>query len=253
MDELEISGKRYISSRRAGKEHKYHPDYIGQLVRAGKVAGQKIGRAWYVEVQSLSQYLSQDLVSRGPMEKSAESVAIPTAVKVEEKEHIVIVEELGEPIPVVEEAEAIDIIIKKVEPEQLFEEEKIIEEPVHHFVPIRQIQEEKIPKRPGGLTYMTDDTPLFPAIKKHTAPMTTFPIRKEQIHAYPEAVVDRVIPPVVVKPQRIQGVSSVRQLGFVFLIGVIALFLTMGLSYALSSVFSLAGSNLTSSINYSLK
>ena len=42
MDELEISGKRYISSRRAAQEYKYHADYIGQLVRAKKVAGQKV-------------------------------------------------------------------------------------------------------------------------------------------------------------------------------------------------------------------
>ncbi len=41
MDELEISGKRYISTRLAAKEHKYHADYIGQLIRAKKILGQK--------------------------------------------------------------------------------------------------------------------------------------------------------------------------------------------------------------------
>ncbi len=60
MDELEISGKRYLSSKRAAKEHKYHADYIGQLIRAGKVVGTKVGRAWYVEAVSLDEYLANE-------------------------------------------------------------------------------------------------------------------------------------------------------------------------------------------------
>jgi len=67
MDELEISGRRYISSRRAAEEHKYHADYIGQLVRGGKVAGQKVGRAWYVDAESLTEYLGKEAPPRGPM------------------------------------------------------------------------------------------------------------------------------------------------------------------------------------------
>src|SRR3989344_1229379 len=70
MDELEISGKRFISSRRAGKEHGYHSDYIGQLIRSGKVRGQKVGRAWYVELSSLQNYL-------GPNEPKQEVVSVP--------------------------------------------------------------------------------------------------------------------------------------------------------------------------------
>lgn len=60
MDELEISGKRYISSRRAAKENHYHTDYIGQLIRAKKIIGSKVGRAWYVEEESLKAYLNQE-------------------------------------------------------------------------------------------------------------------------------------------------------------------------------------------------
>lgn len=58
MDELEISGKRYLSSRRAAKENHYHADYIGQLIRSGKVIGTKVGRAWYVEEESLGAYFA---------------------------------------------------------------------------------------------------------------------------------------------------------------------------------------------------
>lgn len=60
MDELEISGKRYISSRRAAKEHHYHTDYIGQLIRGRKIKGTKVGRAWYVEEDSLRAYLQAE-------------------------------------------------------------------------------------------------------------------------------------------------------------------------------------------------
>lgn len=49
MDELQLSGKKYISARRAAELTGYAKDYIGQLARGGKVAATKIGRAWYVE------------------------------------------------------------------------------------------------------------------------------------------------------------------------------------------------------------
>jgi hypothetical protein len=60
MDELEIGGRRYISTKRAGKDHKYHSDYIGQLIRGKKVVGQKVGRAWYVDVESLEAYFNNE-------------------------------------------------------------------------------------------------------------------------------------------------------------------------------------------------
>lgn len=60
MDALQISGKWYISSRRAAKEYGYHSDYIGQLIRSGKVKGQKVGRSWYVLADSLSEYLGTE-------------------------------------------------------------------------------------------------------------------------------------------------------------------------------------------------
>ncbi len=59
MDELEISGKRHISTRRAAREHGYHSDYMGQLIRSKKVAGQKVGRSWYIDEESLNAYLGK--------------------------------------------------------------------------------------------------------------------------------------------------------------------------------------------------
>jgi hypothetical protein len=57
MDELVLEGKKHISARRAAKEHGYASDYIGQLIRSGKIKGQKVGKAWFVEEESLSSYL----------------------------------------------------------------------------------------------------------------------------------------------------------------------------------------------------
>lgn len=58
MDSLEIEGKEYISAKRAAREHSYTMDYIGQLIRGGKLIGKKVGRAWYVEQDSLNAYLA---------------------------------------------------------------------------------------------------------------------------------------------------------------------------------------------------
>ena len=60
MDELQISGKRFISSRRIARDNGYTADYIGQLIRGGKVVGQKVGRAWYVDAISFDAYLGQE-------------------------------------------------------------------------------------------------------------------------------------------------------------------------------------------------
>jgi hypothetical protein len=164
MDELEISGKRYISSRRAGKEHKYHPDYIGQLVRAGKVNGQKVGRAWYVDADSLARYLSQDLGPREPIQ------AIQSIQPKEEKIIVTEVEEIAEPVTQIVKTEIVEEPIQIVEAEQLEEKEAKIQ--IH--------TDTHIQKKTEGLTYLSDDAPLFPAIKKHAVPMTTMPAQLQE-------------------------------------------------------------------------
>lgn len=90
MDSLEIEGKEYISARRAGKEHGYTSDYIGQLIRKGSLEGKKVGRAWYVSVDSLSAYekvLEEEKESRSVQmkEEVAKYAAEPTKVIVHPK------------------------------------------------------------------------------------------------------------------------------------------------------------------------
>lgn len=83
MDELEISGKRFISSKRAAKENRYHVDYIGQLIRGGKVIGSKVGRSWYVEEQSLAEYLGKEVSTQNTQKLASQK---PVVVEVREEE-----------------------------------------------------------------------------------------------------------------------------------------------------------------------
>jgi len=137
MDELEISGKRYISTRRAGKDHNYHDDYIGQLIRAKKVEGRKIGRAWYVDAKSLTAYLGKEAPVRGPrvaeellvIDEAPEEVTMPIVVDTQEQEEKT-----------------------KKEPEKSFD------------IPIYRTAREA--REAIGLRYITDEGPLIPQIKK---------------------------------------------------------------------------------------
>lgn len=128
MDELEISGKRYISSRRAAKEYRYHPDYIGQLVRSKKVLGEKVGRTWYVESTSLATYLAG--------EKSSPINTERAALVVEERK------------------------VKTEKPtEESADEIKIYHIPIHTPPATEN-------SKPKGLVYISDESPLLPEIQK---------------------------------------------------------------------------------------
>ncbi|MES2213767.1 MAG: helix-turn-helix domain-containing protein [Patescibacteria group bacterium] len=50
---LSLDGKEYISASRAAEKLNYAQDYIGALIRTGKVPGRMIGRSWYVDYDSL--------------------------------------------------------------------------------------------------------------------------------------------------------------------------------------------------------
>lgn len=79
MDELEIKGKKYISSRRAAELTGYAKDYIGQLARAGKVPGTRVGRSWYVDEESLLS-IGKGIEER-PGAESRGSSAAPVAAQ----------------------------------------------------------------------------------------------------------------------------------------------------------------------------
>jgi hypothetical protein len=55
--ELLIDGKKYISSKRSSHMGGYTIDYIGRLCREGKVVGKLVSRTWYVDEESLKDFL----------------------------------------------------------------------------------------------------------------------------------------------------------------------------------------------------
>lgn len=203
MDELEIGGKKYLSSKRAAREHKYHIDYIGQLIRAGKVVGKKVGRAWYVEEKSLNTYLKQEAGEKAystlVREEPAVATEAPAATAVEEDAAESAPEEIKKEVSEIEafEAAASVPVAKQPEPEPLSEfaaveaaapattEESFEEEKEEEMVVLVTPQPEKTPtinivhtvpkaqaaygapatfKKPSTLTYVEDNEPLLPVL-----------------------------------------------------------------------------------------
>jgi hypothetical protein len=152
MDELEIDGKKYISSRRAAKEHKYHIDYIGQLIRAGKVVGKKVGRSWYVEASSLKSYLASEK-SGAPQKEEVEVVKEAEPIIEEKLEVIEAPQVIVEPIV----KEKIEEPVQETKPGIV--EEKF-ERAVHITVPTPLA-----PQKKGTLIYMGDDEPMLPNLQ----------------------------------------------------------------------------------------
>ena len=78
MDELTISGKKYISSKRAAQITGYAKDYIGQLARSKKIEATQVGRAWYVLEGALlgHQGAQQTLENTQPIPQASRTGAL---------------------------------------------------------------------------------------------------------------------------------------------------------------------------------
>jgi hypothetical protein len=216
MDELEISGKRYISTRRAAKEHKYHSDYIGQLIRAKKVEGQKVGRSWYVAADSLAEYLGKEVSA-----KSIPRVEIPALAK--EKVEIIKTEEKVEIEEILKEGAPV-IVENRVEDE--------VEDKEAYHIPL------KINKR-NSLRYLSDDAPLYPLERPVRPHIKLRPIETPE----EETVVFVEDEPVVIKSFVIRG-------GMVLAVGVITLGIVAATSAFVVATTTVEGQN--ASVSYSL-
>ena len=161
MDELELSGKRYISTRRAGRENGYHSDYIGQLIRGGKVVGQKVGRSWYVDEESLAVYLGKAYTSPAPTKE--ESVPVAAALSVESTP---VIEVSVQPQQPPTAAQVVSTIGQVQTPQKPTEEYTV---PIHIPAPVpihqKPVVEEKV--SPVGLRYIEDDKDtLLPVVTR---------------------------------------------------------------------------------------
>ncbi|PCI28012.1 hypothetical protein COB55_04685, partial [Candidatus Wolfebacteria bacterium] len=65
-EELNLGGKRYISSKRAAQITSYTSDYIGQLCRAGKLECTRVGRSWFVSEDSMNKHVEGQNSSSSP-------------------------------------------------------------------------------------------------------------------------------------------------------------------------------------------
>ena len=183
MDELQISGKRFISARRIAKENGYTSDYIGQLIRGGKIHGQKVGRAWYVDAVSFDAYLgggakipSTQSESLAPIVDSATAVTSlprPEMVPVVDDEAKEKVEEKVKEDLVLKTSPNI-LAVEAIEPET-----PVVEDPAQqnlvsastkdeatNYVPLHiyKHQDKKTKKEISGLRYIADDSSSVPEI-----------------------------------------------------------------------------------------
>lgn len=184
MDELQISGKRYLSSRRAAKDNGYASDYIGQLIRGGKLRGQKVGRAWYVEAETLESYLRGEDAAEASAEQAGSGEVLdnkietptPASAPLSSPEQVEAepIKEIQAPIAIAVEEKPIPVAI------EINKNEAVIPE-------IKEKQEEdesiivKIRKEQRGLRYIENES-LLPEIapKAMTTVMPAKESRKEE-------------------------------------------------------------------------
>lgn len=83
MEEIEIQGKKYISSKRAAEITGYAKDYVGQLARSKKVPATRVGRSWYVSESDILVHAgkpslepSEELADEGSAQESILTQAV---------------------------------------------------------------------------------------------------------------------------------------------------------------------------------
>lgn len=237
MDELQISGKRFISSRRIARDNGYTSDYIGQLIRGGKVVGQKVGRAWYVDAISFESYLGEEGVSVHPAHTLAAEPVV--AIKVPE-------EKIIEPVKIVEPVKIKEIPEPPAPVEEVAEEK--IPEPVvvaekkeeSHYVPLHIVKAEV----PAGLRYYSDDRPSLPQIREvHTE-------KSEPWVAYPTEETKGTSGDIVFTPHPSHRTRPLNVVGFATL-GIAVFIVSAVISSFMSLDLSIEAGN-TASAAYSL-
>lgn len=80
--ELFFEGKKYVSSKRASKISRYNQDYIGQLIRDSKLEARRVGRSWFVSLESLEKHIGKIKgVEIKPLEKTPKIEGLSTESK----------------------------------------------------------------------------------------------------------------------------------------------------------------------------
>lgn len=71
MPEISKEGPQYITLKEAAQISGYSPDYLGQLIRKGKLAGKQVylNVAWVTTEKALKEYLENNRVNGGKAEQ----------------------------------------------------------------------------------------------------------------------------------------------------------------------------------------
>lgn len=250
MDELEISGKRYISTRRAGKDYKYHSDYIGQLIRGGKVVGQKVGRAWYVDAESLATYLKEEGLATPAQIKAVASTASRPQEVAKAPEPIVVTPPPAVKIPTPEpvKLDTVDTNLNEtripVTPVEVTKEEAPVEQKItltvapekeSEFTYIDERLDMNKTKKQKGLVYFSDDEPALPPIRKRsrtTTPEIASAPMVEESHVIPEDV--RSMEPEDNRKEAVKN-FGIKKTATLFGVGVFALLFVTVVSVAVTT------------------
>ncbi|MBI4059464.1 helix-turn-helix domain-containing protein, partial [Candidatus Giovannonibacteria bacterium] len=72
--EILLDGKSFLSLKRAGELSGYHSDYLGRLARGGKLKSRRVGIQWFIEKESLFDFLKR--ASNRTPEKPKEEIAV---------------------------------------------------------------------------------------------------------------------------------------------------------------------------------
>lgn len=172
-----LDGVVHISSKRAAEVMGYTQDYIGQLVRKGKISARQIGRGWYIP---------QDAVQKAE-EATPEEKNVPT-------EHVA-------PTIVSDKVEA-TAVAKEDENTNTFKLSPIVREHIRkeHSSPILQA------------LYLEDRAPLLPTLRRTAPPVLHEILNDDQHRTVPirrTVHVSSPMPEVVPEKREVSGDSIV--------------------------------------------
>ncbi len=255
MDELEISGKRFISTRRAAKEYKYHSDYIGQLIRGKKLLGRKVGRSWYVELDSLTSYFDKEGATIPKAELVAKAVVetpAPTPTPIEVAAPVQVA------APVVKQYVAPSMMRTAEESAEIIKErnvefEEIARESIHIPVRVRRPSFEIASiQKAVPLTYLSDDEPMTQRSSRNALPTAmVMPRSQEEAEEMQEESEEyEYIPQAYMTPKKKIG-RAFAQIFSIAVLGVVALAVVVGGSVLVSS-HTVIEAGKAASVGYSL-
>lgn len=90
---LNLGGKKFITSRQAVELSGYAADYIGQMCRLGKLECKMVGRAWFVAEDSLLRHVKEHLGADAAKKFERAKTRADTSRQVRTKTHSVVLPE----------------------------------------------------------------------------------------------------------------------------------------------------------------